>query len=74
MYGAQFEYAVSDLIIPCIEGKLVACKESMFGEGSTLLEWVEKSTEEDIFVLSAEPPLRYALDSLGEDWFESLCS
>lgn len=67
MYGAQFEYAVSDLIIPCIEGKLVACKESMFGEGSTLLEWVEKSTEEGIFVLSAEPPLRYALDSLGED-------
>lgn len=67
MYGAQFEYAVSDLIIPCIKGIFVACTESEFGGGSTLLEWVEKSTEEGIFVLIAEPPLRYGLDRLGED-------
>lgn len=67
MYRAQFEYAVSDFIIPCIKGIFVACNESMFGDGSTLLEWVEKSTEEGIFVLIAEPPLRYALDRLRED-------
>lgn len=68
MYGAEFENAASDLIVPCTKGVfVVACKEIMFRGGTTLVQLVEKSTEEEgTVVLSAEPPLMYALDRLGE--------
>lgn len=73
MNEGGFVKAVSDLIIPppppfipCIIGGMfvVVCDESIFGEVSTLLAWVDMFTEGDTFVLSVEEPLRYALDRL----------
>jgi hypothetical protein len=68
MNEAGFVKAVSDLIIPpfipCIIGMFVVCDESIFGEASTLLAWVDMFIEEGTFVLSVEEPLRNALDRL----------